>query len=221
MQLGRPVTAFTSDGVPLEHGRRKAVGDVGISAYAIGVAEQARGRNHTAGQDRRDKTRRQVPALLLRVPTDRSLKKVSVPLGQEGVTFHPGANDPASFLVQLGHRLAGFVEHSLPVPGALALSNDLKASAQGGERILCLRPVTLPIEQVRGRDQGAAHRMVGVTLGDFFMAAGTRRVADVVDVGINVPVRTGIGPAGVGRLRRSGRRWNNPGGVAAARQPYC
>jgi hypothetical protein len=61
--------------------------------------------------------------------------------------------------------------------------------------------------------------MAGVALGDFFMAACTRRVADIMDVGIDVPVGANISPPWVGWLRRRGRREFGADGGRPARQP--
>ena len=92
------------------------------------------------------------------------------------------------------------------MPNPLPLVYNFEASAQGGKGIVRVRRVALPIEQVRDWNQRLAHGMPRIAFGDLLMAIDALRVADIADVGIDVPVGPGVSPPWIGQFRRRIRR---------------
>ena len=189
MQFARPVAPLATDGVAEKNRRLVPIGRLRDVLHPVGVARQAFRADRTLETAvQLPETGREIPPLRLRVPGQRRLEQIPVPIDQKRQRMSARSQNVPDDPVHLRDDLSLVVKPPLPM-------DDL---ARGP-----LDPVVKPIRledvpdcavagfgprRVDGGER-SSHRMIGKRRRDLLMAAGARGVSHVLDAGPDVADR--------------------------------
>src|SRR5262249_12652576 len=149
----------------------------------VTVADQAADVDRPVEMILRAKQRRQVPLALLRVPTDRRLKQVAVPIGDIGSPARAGAERITDLARSQRSEAPGRSSMHLLMEHLAVAALDHERQAERLERIVSIGAIALQRRRLGNRRERLGHGVMTIARGYRVMTIGADSVTDILHVG--------------------------------------